>query len=255
VRVEPGLANLSASYVTLVAKMNAGLSAAGFSVRTTAVASLYEPRLLWARSDGSTEGLAAALTTAAHGASSAPTACSTYALTTLGERLSSTWAESGNSSSAPFAQERGALLVGVLDHGARPAAYGASGCAYLGMAPGEYFSEPAGRVQWLHRYGGWGLPTLQTRLALVFTSETETAAKQRSRCASLPGFYAPALDVIAPSAATPFYTDWATQLGLHQAGLARSFDLCGAVGTDFSAAANGFALDWAQALQGATGEQ
>lgn len=249
VRVDPGTANLAESYASVVAKMNQGLAAAGFSVRTTAVGSLYESRLLWSTQGAGTDGLAAALTAEAQRSGATPTACSTQALANLGERLSSVSA----GSSIPFSARRGVLLVGVLDHAQRPVAYASASCSYLGATPDVHFGTTAARAQWLNRTGGWTLPLLQTRFAFVATSEFETAGQQRARCDALAAFPNTALDVIAPST-NAVYPPWAMGLAQRQAGLARSFDLCEAVGGDFATQAGGFARDWAQALRSSTGQ-
>ncbi|MRI87863.1 hypothetical protein FGE12_06735 [Aggregicoccus sp. 17bor-14] len=255
VRVEPGTANLAESYASLVAKMNAGLQAAGFDVRTTAVASLYDERLLWARSDGLTIGLSSALSSAAASASTAaPTACSTASLAGLGARLSTVYPESGSSGSPPFAPSRGALLVGVLDHRARPVSYYGGACTHFGQLPDSYFGvQTSSQMVWLNRSTfSWSLPLKQTRFALVSTSESESASAQRSRCAALAAFPRSALDVIAPSS-NPFYGPFASAMVQHRSELATSYDLCNALGQDFAPTASAFARSWASALQPSDG--
>lgn len=235
VRVDRGLANLAHEYAQLVADGNAQLEAAGFSVKATGVAVLYdEQRLLWGV-EGSAVGvstLEGVLKSAAESTEGEPTRCSVRALSQLGAQLATGRTPSGLT---PFAQRRSALWVGVLDHGPRPMAYADSAsieCETAGLLAGDFFGQAnTSATQWLNRWAGfvWNVPVPQTRFFLAYTSESEDYTAMRARCSAIAAFPRAALDEIQPSAQR-FWGPLKVGLEAWSAGLAAGQDLCDAAG-------------------------
>ncbi|MCY1075314.1 hypothetical protein [Archangium lansingense] len=256
VRIDRGTANLADSYAALIRGMTAQLSAEGFDVRMTGVASLYESRLYWSKGgkELAVSDLRSLLENAAASTEgSAPSACSTAALAEMGSRLN--WASvspvdySTPSGGSPFSTSVGALLVVVLDHGARPVAYGSSSCGTSGMTPADWFGGSHDPAAWLNRSSyGWTLPRSQTRFLFVGTSESESYQQLRERCAAMSNFPRTALDAIGPSS-TVFYSSFSNGLNNHQAGLGTWQDLCTAVAGDWTGFSSRFAKDWAELLR------
>jgi hypothetical protein len=256
VRIDRGTANLADAYATLIRGMTAQLAAEGFDVRTTGVASLYEPRLYWSKAgkDLPVAELRTLLEKAAAATNGeAPTTCSTAALAILGSKLSSVSVVPVDSPSpggfGPFEFRLGALLVVVLDHGARPVAYGSSSCGTFSMVPSDWFGGSHSPTQWLNHYSAsWNLSRAQTRFLFIGTSESESYSQMRSRCAAMSGFPRTGLDAISPSS-FPFYSSFSSGLSAHQAGLGTWEDLCAAVAGDWTGYSNRFAKDWAGLLR------
>jgi hypothetical protein len=256
VRIDRGTANLAPAYAATIRAMNQQLVAEGFSVRVTGVASLYEPRLYWATyGDNVTVAeLQSLLESAANSVETAtPTACSSTALADMGGRLSTTITMPPGSTSpsgyAPFGPSLSALLVGVLDHGARSVSYTTSSCTPSGESPAAWFGGTREPATWLNRSDyGWTLPRSQTRFLFVTTSETESYDQMRSRCAGMANFPRPALDAINP-ASVSFYGDFAYNLGNYQSGLGTQVDLCNALGGDWTTYSRTFARDWVSLLR------
>jgi hypothetical protein len=256
VRIDRGTANLAASYATLIRGMTAQLAAEGFDVRVTGVASLYESRLYWARSgkDLPASELQTLLESAANSSSGvAPRVCSTAALADMGGRLS--WMTvsapdySTPSGGTPFSPRLGALLVVMLDHGARPSGYGASDCGTGSMDPAGWFGGSRSPTFWLNRSTStWNLPRAQTRFLFISTSETESYEQMRARCAAMSAFPRTALDAISPSPIV-FYAPFAIGLDNYQGNLGFQEDLCAAVAGDWSAYSRGFAKGWTSLLR------
>jgi hypothetical protein len=256
VRIDRGTANLAASYATLIRGMTAQLAAEGFDVRATGVGSLYESRLYWSRSGKelpATE-LQSMLESAANSSSgTAPRQCSTAALADVGGRLSWMTVSAPDyntpSGAMPFSPRLGALLVVLLDHGARPSAYGASDCGTGSMDPAGWFGGSRNPTSWLNRNTySWYLPRSQTRFLFISTSETESYEQLRARCAAMSAFPRTALDAISPSS-TVFYAPFAIGLENYQDQLATQQDLCAAVAGDWAGYSRGFAKDWASLLR------
>ena len=256
VRIDRGTANLAPAYAATLRAMNQQLIAEGFSVRTTAVASLYEPRLYWATyGDSATvaeiQSLLESAANSVEGA--APSTCSTTALADLGSQLSSVGTMGPGASSpsgyAPFGPPLSALLVGVLDHGSRSVSYNTSSCTPSGESPAAWFGGTREPASWLNRTNfGWSLPRSQTRFLFVTTSETENYDQMRSRCAGMTNFPRAGLDAISP-ASVSFYGDFAFNLGNYQSGLGTQVDLCNALGGDWAAFSRNFARDWVSLLR------
>jgi hypothetical protein len=256
VRIDRGTANLAASYATLIQGMTAQLAAEGFDVRVTGVASLYESRLYWSKAgkDLSTSELRTLLENAATSVGTAPGVCSTAALADVGGRLTSVPVmppyASGPSSTMPFKSPLGALLVVMLDHGARPSGYGASDCGTGTTDPAGWFGGSRSPTIWLNRAttGAWNLPRSQTRFLFVSTSESETYEQMRARCAAMSSFPRTGLDAISPSARS-FYAPFTIGLESYQDGLGTQEDLCNAVAGDWAGLSRGLAKDWAALLR------
>jgi hypothetical protein len=262
VRTDRGTANLAPAYAAAIRAMNQQLTAEGFTVRVTAVASLYESRLYWATygdywtnyGENQTKELQSFLESAANSVDgAAPSICSTTAMAELGSRLSTTGlmppGATAPSSHAPFGSSLGALLVGVLDHGSRSVSYHTASCTPSGTSPADWFGGMRDPATWLNRADyGWSLPRSQTRFLFVTTSETESYEQMRSRCAAMTNFPRPALDAINP-ASVSFYTDFAFNLGNHQSGLGTQVDLCNALGGDWTSYTRTFARDWVNLLR------
>jgi hypothetical protein len=235
VRVDRGLANLADSIQLLVERTTSGFRAAGLSTRGIAVASLYGGDVIWSTLDARTVNLgnlATALRARAALDNPAPSACATAQLLRLGPLLS----DLGNP--PPFSVRPGALLVAVVDHGARPLAL-----ASCGSPAATLRADPA---CWA-AFRGTVLQRAQLRFALFATPETGTTADLRTRCVGVPGLPLEAIDALAPST-VPYYDPLAAQIDQAQPDLATRFDLCGAIGSDAPAALATFASAWARLL-------
>ncbi|MFY0581465.1 hypothetical protein ACN28S_50875 [Cystobacter fuscus] len=230
--------------------MTRQLIAQGFDIRRTAVGSLYEERLL--SGNGSATPSAASvqslLESAATYSDTTPTGCGSQHLLSLGVRL--TEATVPSTGYRPFADPLGALLVVMVDHGSHPQDYG-PGCDPAGMSPAERFGAERLGTRWLNigspSGSAWNLPRAQTRFLFVSTSENESYAQLRERCASMGAFPRTALDAISPST-HPFYEPFSAGLSSFQPGLGTRIDLCQAVARDWTGFSGGFARNWAQLL-------
>jgi hypothetical protein len=236
-RVDQGTANVANAVVTVLQGLNASLAQAGLLVTSVAVADLYEPaRLLWgARANQpSATPLAGVLrSVSATRSGSAPTTCTTAALLSDGATLP-IWNVGGPSL---FYPPPGALLVVVIETGARPVAL--AGCADSRMLWSEDPEQWAALGRLTHRG--------QTHFLMLATPENESADAMRARCATVSGFPETALDVIAPSAAG-FLDPLAAQMNAASAGLATRLDLCQALGADAGALWEDMGRRWYQQL-------
>ena len=162
-----------------------------------------------------------------------PTACSTTELGNLGANIWS-W---NQDSVTPFIPLPSALLVVLIDPGARP-------MALAGCPTGGFSADP---VSWFPLQRKFRLG--QTRFVMIATPENGDAAAMRAHCLNVPGFPVEALDVIAPSA-LPFFDPWSAQMDGIQDGLATRVDLCDALGSNADAIWGAMAKQWSQRLEG-----
>jgi hypothetical protein len=235
VRVDRGLANLADSIQLLVQRTTYALGAAGLSARGIAVGSLYGGDVIWSTLDARTVNLGNLATTLRARAAldnPAPSACATSQLLRLGPMLSDL------GSPPPFSVRPGALLVALVDHGARPVALASCGDPAAALR-----ADPA---CWA-AFRGTVLHRAQLRFALFATPETGTTADLRTRCVGVPGLPLEAIDALAPST-LPYYDPLAAQIDQGQPDLATRFDLCRAIGSDAPAALATFASAWARLL-------
>ena len=254
VRIDRGTANLAASYAPLIRGMTQQLAAQGFDVRVTGVGSLYEPRVYWA-GDGKdlpTSAIQGALEKAANASGATPSVCSTVALSQLGGQLSSVEVSpvdgSTSAGARPFSEPLSSLLVVLVDHGARPTAYGARDCGTSTWEAASWFGGSRDTTRWLNiNTYSWNLPRAQTRFLFLSTPEKETYAQMRERCAAMSAFPRNGLDALSPSSIA-YYEPFAEGLNRNQAGLGSRLDVCEAVARDWTAYARGFAKDWARWL-------
>ncbi|HZR08094.1 MAG TPA: hypothetical protein VFA79_05895 [Myxococcales bacterium] len=214
-RVDQGTANLADPVASLLDTLSAGLGAHGLLVTSVAVADLYAPQtVLWAArgkqpSAAPLGGVLRAISATKSG--TPPATCTTAALLTDGTSLLA-WNAGGV---FPFNPPPGALLVVLIDTGARP--FPLSGCTDSQML---WLTDPQ---QWA--LFGRPIRRGQTHFLLLGTSETESMDAMRTRCASVSGFPTTALDALAPSAAA-FFGPMATQMNATSGDLATSVDLC-----------------------------
>jgi hypothetical protein len=120
------------------------------------------------------------------------------------------------------------LLVGILDHRARPYALGDPAC-------GDPVAEIAGSevAAWTGYVDG-PLASRRVLYGFVGTSEVRTLAEERSHCLATSGFPPRAADVVEPSA-NAFLDPWATSVEALLPGIAGRYDLCEAVASRWSA--------------------
>jgi hypothetical protein len=223
IRIEPGTANLAAAYEQLVIAAVRAADAAGFEGRTVYLADLYRPdRGIFATTsvyrnyDGTVAvyGIASAIASAAASSGATPSQCATDGLATAGASLR--WWR--------WEARPAALLVGVIDSGARPVAY--SGCGDLGA---RYGGDTAA---WASYWDGT-LERDRTRFALLATTEASSTEWQRAQCLAVAAFPRTGLDVIAASETTRFYDPWQTALAAAApsiTGFSARQDLCAAIG-------------------------
>jgi hypothetical protein len=236
VRIDRGTANLADPIQTLIQRTTTALSGAGLSPRGIAVHSLYGGDLIWGATDARTAPLttiAAALRGRAALDNAAPAGCATAALLDVGRRLSYIGA------SAPFAVRPGALMVGFVDHGTRPASLASCGHPLQLATETACWASFSGTV--LHR--------AQFRFGFFATPETGTTATMKASCLAVQGFPVETLDALEPSSVT-CYDPLAAWLDQSQPDLATRFDLCRAFGSDAPAQLGAFANAWSQLLIG-----
>jgi hypothetical protein len=234
-RVDQGTANLADGVEALLKQITDSLVGQDFGVLAVAIAEMYAPQHIWVVSPGlPVKSVVADVirTVSASRTAALPTACATAQLQDEGAKASS-WSQNGIT---PFRLPPAALLVVLIDAGARPQAL--SSC--------ETFPFSADPVYWLptqHRY------RLATRFVMIATPESGDAAAMRSHCLAVPSFPTEAIDVIAPSAQR-FFDPWSVQLNTLQAGLATRADLCDALGTGGQQVWDAMATQWRQQLEG-----
>lgn len=236
VRIDRGTANLADSIQRLIQRTTAALRDARLSPRGIAVVSLYDGAVLWSTQDASRDPLTtiATLLGARAALDNAPPAgCATFQLLDLGRRLPAI-----GSPVAAFANRPGALLVGMVDHGARPAPLASCGDPAAALAADIACWAPFGSVF---------LPRADFRFGFFATPETGTTAQMKTSCLAVPGLPVTTIDSLEASD-FPFFDPLAQQMEQRQPGLATRFDLCRALGSDAPVALATFANSWAQLL-------
>lgn len=262
VRIERGTANLASAYESLISDMTFQLATSGVQIRTIAVASLHDGRILWAQGEHlpvPPTSLAQTLRHHASQSSGAVENCTTDALAAMGRVLSAAQVEYPDAlydsemppdprlqSGRVFTSAPGAFLVGVIDHLARPLAPSAPGCLHDGSDPATHFagSDPA---KWLRTADGAGLPRTHTRFIWIGTSEGVTTESLRSSCLAQPHLPSGVLDSLEASP-VPFFDPVTRDMNAHATGLATRVDLCEAIGGTWSERAKTFADAWVEAL-------
>jgi hypothetical protein len=200
------------------------------------VLSLYGGDVIWTAADARTTPLttiAAALRGRAALDNPAPAGCATAALLGVSRHLSSIGAN------APFAVRPGALMVGFVDHGTRPASLASCG------NPVQLATETA---CWAS-FNGTVLHRAQFRFGFFATPEAGTTAAMQASCLAVPGLPVETLDALEASSLT-YYDPLAAWLNQSQPDLATRFDLCRGFGSDAPAQLGGFANAWSQLLIG-----
>ena len=234
VRLDRGSANLADAEQTLVKQTNAALKNAGLTVNAVVAISMYDGHVIWGAHGlgaGTQPGLADALRREAQTApASPPTSCALSFLN--GISLSSLSDGAGQ----PFAPRPSALLVGALDHGARPLGFDSCATDYLSADP----------QRWQTFYEG-PLPRLQTHYAFVATAEQQPVDQMRQRCLAVAGFPSQVLDALQPSPAR-FFDPLASTMLAAQPGLSSRADLCNALGSSWPGVAASMASDWVAVL-------
>jgi hypothetical protein len=234
VRIDRGMANLALPVQILVQHTTAALSDAGLSPRGIAVLSLYGGAEIWSTPDVRSTSLAtvaSALSTAASRDNPAPSGCATSELFDVGRRLS----QIGGS---PFGARPGALLVGIVDHGARPAPL--ASCA-------DPAAPLAADVACWASFGSVVLRRANFRFGFFATPESGTTAQMKASCLTVPGLPTTTIDSLEASDVA-YYDPLSQQMEQRQPGLATRFDLCRALGSDAPGALVTFAKTWAQLL-------
>jgi hypothetical protein len=235
VRIDQGTANIADALQAMVETIQTGLKAAGLEVTSVAVSELYDTEHIWAMRPGlpPVVSLATALRqVSATRTAVAPSTCSTSALASIGPNLFS-W---NLGAAFPFSPAPGALLVVLVDSGAR--------AQPLTVCPSSLFSASS-PVTWVH-LGRMMLQ--QTHFVAVATPEDGDTQRMQVRCAKVPGFPGAGLDAIAASS-TAFFDPLAAQMNASSAGLADRVDLCDALGTGLDGKWEAIGTSWRQALE------
>ena len=238
-RIDQGTANLAAPLQVLLKQITATLTQQGLLVTSVAVSELYAQETIWALRDQPKapvpDTLAEVLrNVSASRAGTLPTSCPTDALMNEGASL---WAWTYAGSVRPFMPGPGALMVILIDAGARP--HPLSDCR------ADDFSN-ADPVRWarLDRT----LRIRQTLFLMLATPENGDLTALRQRCAAIPGFPLAVLDVLAPSS-MGFFDPWAAQMNARKPDLASRIDLCDALGSGAPALWGNIAKRWYQVLE------
>jgi hypothetical protein len=236
-RLDEGTANLASPLQVLLKQITDALNQQGFLVSSVAISDLYAPQPIWATTDTHNpvpDALAGLLRAVASSRpATQPTSCTTDALLTEGNALWN-WA-SGNI--RPFSPGPSALMIVLIDSGARPHA--------LSECRTDDFSN-ADPILWarLDR----SLRVRETLFLMLATPETGDLSAMRQHCAAVPGFPLAALDVLAPSS-KPFFDPWATQMNARKPDLASRIDLCDALGSGAAPLWQGIAKRWFSVLE------
>ena len=236
VRIDRGTANLADSIQTLIQRTTAALRDARLSSRGIAVVSLYDGALLWSTTNASRDSLttiASSLSARAALDNPAPAGCATFQLLDVGRRLSQIGAPAG-----PFAIRPGALLIGIVDHGARPVPLASCGDPAAALA--------ADIACWAS-FGSVFLQRAQFRFGFFATPESGTTPQMKTSCLAVPGLPVTTIDALEASDFL-FFDPLAQQLEQRQPGLATRFDLCRAFGSESAVQLATFANAWAQLL-------
>ncbi|HYY52675.1 MAG TPA: hypothetical protein VE755_07375 [Myxococcales bacterium] len=238
-RIDQGTANVAAPLQGLVKDITAALTQQGLSVTSVAVSEMYAQEAIWALRDEPKDPVPDTLASALREVSATrtgtlPTSCSTDALLNEGAALW-TWTYAG--SVRPFMPGPGALMVILIDSGARPRP--------LSDCRADDFSN-ADPIRWarLDRT----LRIRQTQFLMLATPENSDLTAMRQRCAGIAGFPLAALDVLAPSPIA-FFDPWASQMNARKPELAKRIDLCDALGTGARALWQDIAKGWFEVLE------
>src|SRR5207253_1349376 len=167
--------------------------------RGIAVVSLYDGAVLWSTQDASRDPLSTIATLLGSRAAldnPAPAGCATFSLLDVGRRLSSIGAPV-----PPFANRPGALLVGLVDHGARPAPLASCGDPAAALA--------ADIACWAS-FGSVVLPRAEFRFGFFATPETGTTAQMKTSCLAVQGLPVTTIDSLEASD-FPFFDPLAQQ--------------------------------------------
>src|SRR6267143_1381343 len=188
VRIDRGTANLADSIQNLVQRTTAALRDARLSPRGIAVVSLYDGALIWSTHDArftSLGNLSVALSARSALDNPAPAGCATSGLLDVGQRLSAIGAPAG-----PFATRPGALLVGIVDHGARPTPLASCGDPAASLAADLACWAPFGPVV---------LQRADFRFGFFATPETGTTEQMKKACLAEPGLPVTTIDSLEAS--------------------------------------------------------
>jgi hypothetical protein len=238
-RIDQGTANLATPLQALLKQVTTALTQQGLLVTSVAVSEMYAQEPIWALRDQPKAPIADKLAVALREASASragtlPTSCPTDALLNEGAAL---WAWTYAGSVRPFTPGPGALMVILVDSGARPHPF--DDCH------ADDFSN-ADPTRWVRL--DRTLRIRQTLFLLLATPENGDLTALRQRCAATPGFPLAGLDVLAPSS-MGFFDPWAAQMNARKPGLANRIDLCDALGAAAPGLWNDIAKRWYQILE------
>jgi hypothetical protein len=239
-RIDQGTANIASPVQIVVNQITGALTDAGLQVTSVAVSEMYAQQPVWASRDiknpvpGSLADLLRDVSTTRTAAP--PTTCSTDALLNEGASLWA-WNTGGANNVLPFSPGPDALLVVLIDSGARPQA--------LTSCHPDAFSA-SDPISWARLDRALRLG--QTRFLMLATTENPDLTAMRQRCAAVPGFPLAALDVLAPSS-NAFFDPWADQMNAKRSGLANRIDLCDALGAGAPGIWQDVAKSWFQVLE------
>jgi hypothetical protein len=236
VRVDQGTANIATNLQDMLKQIADALGAQGLAVQSVAVAEMYANQRIWASRVGqrSPPALANVLrSVSASRSAAAPTACSSIE---LGNQGATAWSWNQDSIT-PFSPLPAALLVVLVDPGARPN-------ALASCATSSFSAEPVSWFPLQRKYR-----RAQTRFLMIATPENGDAAAMRAHCLAVPNFPVAALDVVAPSV-QPFFDPWAAQMNAVENALAARVDLCDALGSGAQGIWANLAKQWYQTLSG-----
>jgi hypothetical protein len=236
VRIDRGTANLADSIQLLIQRTTTALAAAGLKARGISILSLYDGFPIWSTTDASSNAvpwttIAGSLRARAGLDAPAPDGCATSRLLTVGQGLAA---------AGGFGITPGALLVAIVDHGARPVPIASCGDPAASLA-----QDPA---CWAV-FGNTVLHRADFRFAFFATPETGTTAQMKASCLAVPGFPTDTLDSLEASD-QPYYDPLDQEMDAQQPALATRFDLCNALGSGAPAQLAAFASSWAALLSG-----
>jgi hypothetical protein len=235
IRIDQGTTNVADSVQDLLGLIADRLGQGGLKVTSVTVADLYRPRPLWASHVGgptppSLSGTLRAAAAASAGVASA--SCATEVLQGSGHALVN-WLVNGV---RPFFPIPGALLVVLIDSGARPS-------PLTNCTSASYWA--ADPVQWV--WLGNSTSRARTHFAFLATPENGDLSGMRARCIGVSGFPMTALDVLAPSS-NPYFDPLSTQINGLAPGLVNRVDLCDALGSGSGAFWADVAARWVPVL-------
>ena len=128
--------------------------------------------------------------------------------------------------SALFDKPRDLFIVIYLQPLGRRCAAASADCLVDGRAPADILSETDadGNAAWL-KFSGAGIPAGQVVHVAMATTEGESLAAFRTRCAKVPGFPSNLFDVMEPSA-NPYFVPLMLSLNSANRGTGHIGDLC-----------------------------